>query len=113
MQLVLKIGKGNDFVKLKDPNGDPDQGFNQALNAIKKGQYEIRFKDNQNHTKDCYHPGDRLGGPASIKTDKITTSEVARRAQVQGSAANDPNVMHRIASPDPTEITNVLNTLSP
>jgi len=113
MLLVLEIGKGNNFVKLKDPNGDPKQGFNQALDAIKKGQYKIRFQPNQGPAKDCYHPGDPLGGSASIKTDKITTSEVARSAQVQGSAANDPNVMHKIASPDPTEITGVLNTLSP
>ena len=70
----------------------------------------VRFRGMPRETRRI---GDRLGGPASIKTDKITTSEVARRAQVQGSAANDPNVMHRIASPDPTEITNVLNTLSP
>jgi hypothetical protein len=108
MLFILEIGKGNHWAPLLDPNGD---AFDHAMNAITKGQYNIHLVDGKNHTKDyCKHG--LLSGSASIKTDKITTSEVARRAQVQGSAANDPNVMYKIASPDPGEITKVLSTLS-
>jgi len=106
--LTLKIGKGNQCVPLLTPN-DPTK-FDHAMNAIQKGQYNVQRTDSHGHTTDYCKSS--LGGHASIKTDKITTSEVARSAQVQGSAANDPNVMHKIASPDPTEIAGVLNTLS-
>jgi len=106
----------NTFLKLKDPNQDPTvhDGLNDKLNALAQGggQYKICFKDKDGNTHDCHHAHGLLGGPASIKTDKITTSEVARRAQVQGSAANDPNVMHRLSSNSPTDVANVLNTLT-
>jgi hypothetical protein len=115
MSLVLEIGGPgpNDFVKLKNP--DPKKGFDQALNDLTGhgGQYTIRFKPDQGQAKDCYHPGDHLGGPASIKTDKIITSEVAKRAQVEEGTANDPNAAYRVTSNNPQDIINVLNTLNP
>jgi hypothetical protein len=116
MSLVLQIGGPgpNDFVKLKDPN--PKKGFDQALKDVTGhgGQYKIRFKSDQGQDKDCYHPGDYLGGPASIKTDKIITSEAAKRAQAEeGGAANDPNALHRVSSNNSQDIINVLNTLNP
>ena len=115
MNLVLQIGGPgpNNFVKLKDP--DPKKGFDQALNDVTGhgGQYKIGFQPNQGHAKDCYHPGDHLGGPVNIKTDKTITSEVAKRAQVEEGAANDPNVTYRVTSNKTQDIINVLNTLNP
>jgi hypothetical protein len=111
MKLVLRIGGPgpDDFVALKNADA---KDFNKALNDL-RGQYKIRFKPNQGNAKDCYHPGDHPGGPASIKTDKITTSEVARRAQGEEGAANDPYVTYRVTSNYTQDIINVLNTLNP
>ena len=111
MKLLLEIGGPgpDDFVALKNPDA---KDFNRALKNL-KGQYKIRFKPDQGHAKDCYHPDDSLGGHANIRTDKITTSEVAGRAQVQEPAANDPNVTYRVTSNDPADIMNILNTLNP
>jgi hypothetical protein len=111
LKIVLKIaGHGsNDYAELKDPTANELQ---DALNHLTPGAlYKLRSDDGHGHIKDYCHTQGALDGPASIKTDKITTSEVAQRAQVQGSAANDPNLMNRITSNNPTDIITVLNTL--
>lgn len=126
MLVNVKIGKpsgpgytckpDDTFVKLKDPNQDPavKGGLNDQLDALYSGggQYKICFKDKDNKIHDCHHAHGSLSGSVNIKTDRITTSEVARRAQVQGSAANDPNVTWRISSNSPADVANVLNTLT-
>ena len=48
--------------------------------------------------------------PLSIKTDKVTTSEVARNASAGESVANDPNVTRFLSSDNKTDIIDVLNT---
>jgi len=48
--------------------------------------------------------------PVSIKTDKVTTSEVARNASAGESVANDPNVTRFLSSDNKTDIIDVLNT---
>jgi len=48
--------------------------------------------------------------PVSIKTDKVTTSEVARNAAAGESVANDPNVTRFLSSDNKTDIIDVLNT---
>ena len=71
------------------------------------GQYHIRFLAKEGATPiDPYHPGDH----ASIKTDKVTMSELAKNASAGESAANDPNVTVRISSNDATDIKAVLDT---
>lgn len=47
--------------------------------------------------------------PVSIKTDKVTTSEVARNASAGESVANDPNVTRFLSSDNKTDIIDVLN----
>ena len=48
-----------------------------------------------------------------IRTAKVTKSKAADRIAAGQSAANDPNVMHRVQSPDPRDITRVLGALKP
>ena len=49
----------------------------------------------------------------SLKTDRVIKSEFASNGARDISTANDPNLMHRIASPYPSDITGVLNLLKP
>jgi hypothetical protein len=48
--------------------------------------------------------------PVSLKTDKMTTSEVAKNASAGESVANDPNVTRFLSSDNKTDIIDVLNT---
>ena len=107
-KFVLQIGGPgpDDFVDLK--KGQGLAAFNTALKTLSAsgGLYKIRLKPDQGPVNECYHPGDH----ASIKTDKATTSEVARNAPAGESAANDPNVTYRVTSNIATDIKNVLDT---
>jgi hypothetical protein len=98
----LKIGgpRPDDYVSV-------DKGKLDAALAALGGNavYEIRFKSNEGHVKDCYHPGDQV----NTKTDKVIISEVAKNASAGGAAVNDPNLMHRIQSNDVTDIKKVLD----
>jgi hypothetical protein len=47
--------------------------------------------------------------PVSIKTDKVTTSKVAKNASAGESVANDPNVTRFLSSDNKTDIIDVLN----
>ncbi len=53
----------------------------------------------------------RANPPGNIRTVKVTKSKVADDIAAGESAANDPNVMHRIQSSDPGDIKKVLDTL--
>jgi len=46
-----------------------------------------------------------------IRTVKVTKSKAADNIAAGESAANDPNVVHRIQSPNPGDIKKVLDTL--
>jgi hypothetical protein len=48
---------------------------------------------------------------ANIRTVKVTKSKAADNIAAGESAANDPNVTHRVQSPDPGDISKVLGTL--
>jgi hypothetical protein len=98
---ILKIGgPGNeDYVSVNKGRLDA------ALAALGgNAVYQIRFKSNEGHVKDCYHPGDQV----NIKTDKVIISEVAKNASAVG-AVNDPNLMNRIQSNDVKDIKTVLD----
>jgi hypothetical protein len=99
---ILKIGgPGNeDYVNVD--KGKLDAALGQLGGSA---VYEIRFKSDQGHVKDCYHPGDQV----NIKTDRVITSEVAKNASAGGAAVNDPNLMHRINSNDVKDIKTVLD----
>lgn len=46
-----------------------------------------------------------------IRTIKVTKSKAADKIATGESVVNDPNVMHKVQSPDPGDIFNVLNAL--
>ena len=105
-KFTLKIGgpTKDDYVDLKSQDA-----FDTALKTLGDhgGQYQIRFLAKEGATPiDPYHPG----AHASIKTDKVTMSDLAKNAPAGESAANDPNVTVRVSSNDPTDIKNVLDT---
>jgi len=100
-KFVLTIGRTTeDYVDLKDKNA-----FDRALTDLNNngGHSEIRYKPDHGNVIDHYQP-------VSIKTDKVTTSEVAQNAPAGESAANDPNVTHFLSSDSATKITAVLAT---
>jgi len=105
-KFTLKIGgpTKDDYVDLKSQDA-----FDTALKTLGDhgGQYQIRFLAKEGATPiDPYHPG----AHASIKTDKVTMSDLAKNAPAGESAANDPNVTVRISSNDATDIKAVLDT---
>ena len=104
-KFTLKFGgpTKEDYVEVKS------QGeFDTALEALAKngGQFTIRFKDDHGKVFDPYHPGHH----ASIKTDKVTTSELAKNAPAEESAANDPNSTYHLSADSATDIKSVLDT---
>jgi len=48
--------------------------------------------------------------PLSIKTDKVTTSEVAKNASAEDAVANDPNVTRFLSSDNKDDLITVLGT---
>jgi len=50
--------------------------------------------------------------PVNIRTVKVTKSKVADNRANGESAVNDPNVMHKVQSPDPGDIAAVLDALT-
>ena len=97
------------YVELKDGlAGEPK--LRAALAKIKKHQgvcevYFLRHDGEQADRDYCQHIAARL------KTDRVIKSAAANNAANANSATNDPNLMHRIASSDPTDISGVLNLL--
>ena len=96
----LKIGRTpQDYVDVDKTK------FDGALRKLASngGHYDISFKDNAGHVTEPYHV-------LNIKTDKVTTSEVAQNAPAGESAANDPNVTHHLYSDSAPDIRDVLAT---
>jgi len=83
-----------------------------ALAKIKRhhGICDITFLDHDGGTPDP-HYCEKI--PVSLKTDRIIKSAAANNAGTGNAAANDPNLMHSIASPYSTDVADVLNLLSP
>ncbi len=77
-----------------------------ALAKIKghNGICEITFLDHAGGTPDP-HYCENIG--ARLKTDRVIKSAAAQNAATSNSVANDPNVMYRIASPYPSDISDV------
>jgi hypothetical protein len=84
--------------------------FDQALRALPENQYDIKFLPGPGTTPIYpYHPPPHL----SIKTDKVTTSELAKNAPAGESAVNDPNATYYVKSNNLAEIKAVLATFTP
>ena len=100
-KFFLKIGKDeNTFVEFVQPGGK--EKFDKVLRRLSTEQYSIRYKkDDQAEVDPDYHPP-RIG----LKTDKVTTSELAKN-----EPPGDPNITQKVASNDPAEITKILDTL--
>jgi hypothetical protein len=104
-EFTLKIGRTpTDYVDLKSKDA-----FIQALSKFGEDQYEINFLDHPGAPVEHYPPLPH-SPTTGIKTDKVTTSEVAQNALAGGSVANDPNVTHRLSSDSATDLKNVLDT---
>ncbi len=86
----------------KEAEVPDEEAFKKALKALKEhgGQYKIRLKHN-NEVTDPYDP-------LSLKTDKVTKSEVANRAAAGESTAS---ITYKVTSADPTDVEGVLKTL--
>ena len=104
-------------VEIGDPNTVPPTyvpvkrgmvGRLRAALARIKGHHGICDITFLNHGTPVPHYCETI--PVSLKTDRVIKSKVASNSARDISAANDPNVMHRIASTT-SDVTAVLNVL--
>ena len=96
-KFFLEIGKSkDDFVDLK-PDGK--NKFDTALKALGKENYKIRYKPDPTATPvEDYHP------TVALKTDKVTTSEVAKN-----EPPGDPHTTQQAKSDSAKQIQDVLD----
>ena len=104
-KFTLKIGRtATEYVDVKNK-----EEFDKALCALKaNGDFKVGFKKDPEATP--IDPYDPTCPTASINTDKVTTSELAKNATAEESAANDPNAVFRVQSNNATDIKKVLDT---
>jgi len=88
--------------------------FKAALEQVcgHQGEYDL-FILRDNNEKEYWKKNCNPNPPRNIRTVKVTKSKAADNIAAREPAANDPNVMHRVQSPDPGDIIKVLNTLEP
>ena len=100
-KFFLKIGKDeNTFVEFVQPGGK--EKFDKVLRRLSTEQYSIRYKEHDDsQVVDPYHPPS-----ISLKTDKVTTSELAKNEPI-----GDPNVTKKVQSNNIADIQEVLNSL--
>ena len=99
----VKIGKDeNTFVEFVQPGGK--EKFDKVLRRLSTEQYSIRYKKDDltgTQVDNDYHPP-----TVSLKTDKVTTSELAKNEPI-----GDPHVTKKIQSNKVTDIKDVLDAL--
>ena len=105
---------------LGDPNANPpkyvelkpgaEDSLRAALAKIKRhnGICQITFLD---HAYGTANPHYCENIDVRLKTDRVIKSAAAMNAGAGNSAANDPNLMYRIASPYPADISDVAKLL--
>jgi hypothetical protein len=96
--------------------------FDKALARVRanpKGKVCICVLESSNSTpylhklnNDC-NSEEKHCPTENVRTVKVTKSKAADKIVAGESVANDPNVMHRVQSPDPGDMINVLSTLKP
>jgi hypothetical protein len=100
-------GPGPDkYAELKKPQ----KTFDDALIKLKhnEGDYHIKFLCKAGgKPEEPYDPHHHQ--VCSIKTDKVTTSEVAKNAPAGEAAADDPHAVYRVQSNSETDINDVLD----
>jgi hypothetical protein len=97
----LKIGKTQtDYV-------DVDVvAFKKALEKFPQDGIDIYYSEKDGAAAQHWPPVP----PLSIKTDKVTTSEVAKNASAEDAVANDPNVTRFLSSDNKDDLITVLGT---
>jgi hypothetical protein len=101
----LRIGRtATEYVDVKSKDA-----FIEALRHFGEDQYDINFLDHPGAPIEHYPPLPH-SAKTGIKTDKVTTSEVAQRGPAGESVANDPNVTNRLSADSATDIKSVLDT---
>jgi hypothetical protein len=101
----LKIGRtATEYVDVKSKDA-----FIEALKRFGEDQYQINFLDHPGAPVEHYPPLPH-SAKTGIKTDKITTSEIAKRGPAGESAANDPNATQHLSADSATDIKSVLDT---
>ncbi len=86
--------------------------FDNALAQLcKQGTYCIYTDTDHNHPYRASNAPCIKCDWRNIKTAKVTKSKAADNIAARESAVNDPNVMYRVRSPDPGDISAVLKTL--
>jgi hypothetical protein len=97
-KFFLKIGKGGDeFVDLANKSQ-----FDKVLKRLPDQQYHFRFKHDNGHIEDPYHPS----RDASLKTDKVTASDLAKN-----EPPGDPHVTQKVASDSLADIKEIVGAL--
>jgi hypothetical protein len=93
-------------------NDDTEDEFKKAIRALKTEQpYSVRV-NHHNGLHDDYdndHPP-QLPASSGMKTDKVTTSELAKSAAGEFTAIGS-HVSYNVTSDRKTDIQNILNTL--
>jgi hypothetical protein len=111
-KLFLIIGINPLFGEPKYVDWTSEHDFDDALKQVCQngGTYKIR-KLKAEHEK----PYDAIPCPEILKTVKVTKSKVADDAAAGESAANDPNVMNKVAVAveNKDDMKKVLDALSP
>ena len=102
-KFFLNIGKDeNTFVEFKDNPKEGKDRFDAVLRRLPSEQYSIRYKEHDDsQVVDPYHPPS-----ISLKTDKVTTSELAKNEPI-----GDPNVTKKVQSNSIADIQEVVNSL--
>jgi hypothetical protein len=101
------------YVDLASQTQAGKDAFDKALCTLKAngGQYEVGFLANPTAQPTPIGRYDPTCPPtASINTDKITTSELAKNAPAEESSAYDPNAVYRVRSNSAADIKAVLDT---
>jgi len=112
----VEIGntRSDQYAKWKQPDFDnaliqlcEEHGGTYCLKAkLDNGSVTPRYYPKRH--KDCTDKDCSFG---NIRTVKVTKSKAADNIAAGQSAVNDPNVMHRVQSPDPGDIKKVLDAL--
>jgi hypothetical protein len=109
----IEIGQNtNKYVNLKDTSANGQKTLHDKLNKAKQngGECHITYLDKDGGKPDSNYCQERA---VTLKTDRVIKSELASNRGRDSSAANDPNLMHKVSSPDLTDITDIAALLNP
>jgi hypothetical protein len=108
-KFTLKIGKTQtEYVDVKNK-----ADFDKALCAMKAHGgdiHEVGYKEHGTASPTPIGQYNPICSTASINTDKVTTSELAKNAPAGESAANDPNAVFRVQSNSAKDMQDLLGT---